>query len=72
VSYIATNDLENALADINRALTLNDRYAEAWVNHGLIFEQRNERRKAFKSYSRAANLDRDYKPARDGMSRTRS
>ena len=71
MSYLALSDSENALADINRALLINDKYAEAWTNHGLIFEQKGDKRKAFKSYSRAFNLNAKYAPAKDGMNRTR-
>ena len=72
VSYLASGDQENALSDINRALRLDDKNAEAWTNLALIQEKRGERRKAFKSYARAVALNKNYGPAREGMSRTRN
>ena len=34
-------------------------------------QEKGDRKKAFKSYSRAFSLDSSYRPAKDGMSRTR-
>ena len=64
--------MENALEDFNTALKLDDRYAEAWTNQALVYEQRGNKKRAFKSYARAVALKPDYAPAREGMSRTRS
>ena len=42
----------------------------AWTNQGLALEKLGERQKAFAAFSRAANLNPNYGPARDGMRRT--
>ena len=71
LSYIAQNDEENAFADFNMAIKLNDRVAESWANQALIYERRGEKAKAAKSYARAAQLDPNYQPAVEGLARTR-
>ena len=45
--------------------------AESWANQALVYERRGEKDKAAKSYARAVQLDPNYKPAVDGLSRTR-
>ena len=47
---------DNALDDFNTALKLDSRYAEAWTNQALVFESRGNKKRAFKSYSRAVAL----------------
>ena len=45
--------------------------AEGWANQALIYERRGEKDKAAKSYAQAVKLDPNYKPAADGLARTR-
>ena len=71
LSYLATGALDNALDDFNTALKLDPNYAEAWTNQALVYEQRGQKKRAFKSYARAAALKPSYGPAKDGMKRTR-
>jgi tetratricopeptide (TPR) repeat protein len=40
ISYVALNDDENAFADFNRAIELDQRVAESWANQALIYERR--------------------------------
>ena len=71
LSYVALNDDENAFADFNHAIQLDNKKAESWANQALIYERRGETQKAIRSYARAAQLDPNYGPARDGLSRLR-
>ncbi|MDQ1187054.1 Tfp pilus assembly protein PilF [Agrobacterium larrymoorei] len=68
---MALNDDENAFADFNHAIALDDSRAESWANQALVYERRGERDKALKSYNHAARLDPKYKPAVDGLARMR-
>ena len=70
LSYLAQGDDENAFADINTAIRLDEGLAESWANQGLVYEQRGEKAKAQRSYSRALQLDPNYGPAKEGVSRT--
>jgi len=72
LSYIATNDEENAFADFNMAIKLDGKIAESWANQALIYERRGDKQRAAKSYARAAQLDPNYKPAVEGLARTRA
>ena len=45
--------------------------AESWANQALVYERRGDKKRAPRSYSHAAQLDPNYKPARDGLARTR-
>ena len=56
----------------NTAIGLNSEVAESWANQALIYERRGDKAKASKSYARAVQLDPNYKPAADGLSRTKS
>lgn len=71
VSYVALNDDENAFADFNHAIELDDKIAESWANQALVYERRGDKARAAKSYSHAARLDPNYRPAKDGLARTR-
>lgn len=72
VSYSALNDDDNAFADFNMAIKLNDRLAESWANgEALVYEKRGDKARASKSFARAAQLDPNYRPASDGLARTR-
>jgi len=65
------NDLDNAFADFNHAIELNDKLAESWTNQALVYEARGDRARAYRSFSHAVRLDPQYKPAQDGAARTR-
>jgi Tfp pilus assembly protein PilF len=43
---------------------------KAWTNQGLALEALGDPQKAFAAFSRAANINSSYQPARDGMRRT--
>ncbi|MDP2731494.1 MAG: tetratricopeptide repeat protein, partial [Hoeflea sp.] len=60
-----------AFADFNRAVELNQRVAESWANQALIYERRGDKKRAARSYARAAQLDPKYRPAIDGLARVR-
>ena len=53
------------------AINLDGKLAESWANQALIYERRGEMNKASKSYAQALRLDPNYKPAKDGLARTR-
>ena len=71
VSYLALNDDENAFADFNMAIKLNGSVAESWANQALVYEKRGDKARAAKSFARATQLDPNYRPATDGLARTR-
>ena len=72
ISYLALQNVDDARDDINRALQLDGNRAEFWVTQGLVLEAAGESGKAYRAFSRGAQLDPKYQPARDGMSRTQS
>ena len=65
-------DDDNAFDDFNNAIKLDGTIAEGWANQALIYEHRGDKARAAKSYAKAAQLDPKYKPALDGLARTRS
>ena len=70
VSYLALNNVQDARDDINRALQLDQNRAEFWVNQGIILEAAGgEDQRVRAAYSRAAQLDPNYAPAREGLRR---
>ncbi|WP_457302717.1 tetratricopeptide repeat protein, partial [Phyllobacterium sp. P5_D12] len=71
ISYVALGDDDNAFDDFNTAIKLDGDIAEGWANQALIYEHRGDKARAAKSYARAVQLDPNYKPARDGLARTR-
>ena len=71
LSYLAQNDEDNAFADFNTAIKLDGKVAESWANQALVYERRGDKAKAAKSYQQAVRLDPNYKPAVDGLARTR-
>ena len=71
VSYLALGDDDNAFADFNNASGLDGELAESWANQAAVYERRGDKARAAKSYARAAQLDPNYKPAADGLARTR-
>ncbi len=71
MSYVALNNDDNAFADFNHAIELNDKIAESWSNQALVYERRGDKARAYKSYNHAVRLDPNYKPAIDGASRNR-
>ena len=48
------------------------RVAESWANQALVYEKRGDRKRASASYAKAVQLDPHYKPAVDGLARTRT
>ncbi|MFY8101368.1 MAG: tetratricopeptide repeat protein, partial [Allorhizobium sp.] len=72
VSHVALNDDDNAFADFNLAIELNNNIAESWANQALIYERRGDKARAAKSYAHALRLDPKYEPAKQGLARTRA
>ena len=60
----------SAVDDFNQAVKLDRDSYIAWTNEGLALEQLGEREKANAAFARAANLNQNYAPAREGMRRT--
>ncbi|EEY02286.1 tetratricopeptide repeat protein [Brucella neotomae] len=71
ISYVALGDYDNAFDDFNTAITLDQNVAESWANQALVYEHNGDKAKAANSYARAVQLDPKYKPAKDGLARTR-
>jgi Tfp pilus assembly protein PilF len=69
---VALNDDDNAFADFNHAIELNDKIAESWANQALIYERKGDKARAARSYQHAINLDPSYQPAKDGLARVRT
>jgi tetratricopeptide (TPR) repeat protein len=69
LSYLATGDAKTALEDFNEAISRDRSDPQGWINQGLALEQLGEKRKAFDSFARAANLDPRSSDARAGMKR---
>ena len=59
-----------ALDDFNEAVKRDRHSFHAWTNQGLALEQLGDRQKAFAAFARAASLNPNYQPAKDGMRRT--
>ena len=51
------SEIEGAVADFNRALSLDDRFAVAYANRGLAFLIQGKREEAERDLSRALQLD---------------
>ncbi|AHB03083.1 TPR repeat-containing protein [Brucella ceti TE28753-12] len=68
---MALGDYDNAFDDFNTAITLDQNVAESWANQALVYEHNGDKAKAANSYARAVQLDPKYKPAKDGLARTR-
>ena len=71
VSYLALGDEDNAFADFNPAIKLDEHSAEGWANQAVIFERRGDKARARKSFQQAVKLDPSYGPAVAGLDRTR-
>jgi len=71
LSYAALGDWDNAFDDFNAAIRLDSNIAESWSNQAMVYEHRGEKKKAYASYTKAVTLDPNFKPAREGQSRTR-
>ena len=70
LSYLATGDYKAALDDFNEALKRNRDSYIAWANQGLAFEKLGDRDRAFAAFAKAANMNPNYAPAKEGMRRT--
>ena len=71
VSYLALGDEDNAFADFNTAIKLDEDNAEGWANQALVYERRGDKARARKSYQQAVKLDPNYGPAVAGLDRTK-
>ncbi|MEI9901519.1 MAG: tetratricopeptide repeat protein [Hyphomicrobium sp.] len=67
LSYLATGDYKSALEDFNEAIKRDGDSYEAWTNQGLALEKLGEKRKAYAAFAHAANLNPNYRPAKEGM-----
>ena len=72
LSYLATNDEDNAFADFNTAIKLDGTIAESWANQALVYERRGEKQKAAMYYGEAVRLVPYYGPAKEGLARVRA
>src|SRR5215470_11222519 len=72
--YQSQRQHQFAIDDFSTAIALAHQQAEpqnlqAWASRGLAYERLNDKEKAAGSYARALNINKDYKPARDGFAR---
>ena len=58
-------------ADKPGGVNMYGKLAESWANQALVYERRGDKAKAAKSYQQAVRLDPNYKPAVDGLARTK-
>jgi Tfp pilus assembly protein PilF len=56
----ACKKYDRAEADLERALEIDDSFAPAYANRGLLSENRGENAQALEYYSKALQLDPDY------------
>ena len=63
VSKYQSGDNQGALADYNRAIQLNPRYALAYVNRGVIRSALRDSRGASADFDRAIEIDPNYAQA---------
>ncbi|GAA0457801.1 rhomboid family intramembrane serine protease [Alkalibacillus silvisoli] len=56
VAYIEMGELSKAEKDLHQAITLNERFSEAYYNLGVLYEQRGERNQALEYVERAMEL----------------
>lgn len=54
---------KGALDDYNRALKIQDRDPEIWLNRGHVYEKLNELKNAYSDYTKAISLDEKYEKA---------
>ena len=54
---------DEALADFNKAISLDANYGQAYANRGLIYRQTRRLDQAMADYERAISLDANYAPA---------
>lgn len=50
----------DALRDLTRALTIEDRDPEIWFTRGLVFERQNDLQRAYADYTKAIDLKEDH------------
>ena len=60
-------DLDKARIELKNVLQIDPKDAQAWFKLGNIFERKQEFRKAFGNYSKAAELDPETTLERDTM-----
>ena len=56
-------DLDQAMADFDRAVELDPAYAEPYNSRGFIFAERGDIEQAIADYGKAIEVDRDYASA---------
>jgi tetratricopeptide (TPR) repeat protein len=60
MAYDDLDDLDRALADLNKAVQLVPNYADAFNNRGEIYRKKKMFREALSDYRRATQLDRNF------------
>lgn len=63
ISNHSSGELENAIAEYDRAIALNPNYTQAYNNRGLAKGQLGDLAGAIADYNRAINLDNNYAKA---------
>src|SRR5262245_48716775 len=61
--YGQAGQYEQALADFNKAIGLDARFAQAYANRGLVYQSTNKSDLALADYHKALNLDASYAAA---------
>ena len=71
LSFLATGDYKAALEDFNEIVKRDKDSWEGWTNQGLALEKLGETQKAYAAFTRAAYLNPNHRPAKDGVQRTK-
>lgn len=67
--YFLNNKYDEAVSEFKKVLEINPVSAEAYYNIGLINESGNKLDAAKEMYSKALNIDKDYKIAREKLNK---
>jgi tetratricopeptide (TPR) repeat protein len=59
-AYKAKGDLDRAIADYNKAIEIDLRYAHAYNNRGIIYKDRGDLDRAMADYNRAIDINPQY------------
>lgn len=62
LAYYNASALDEALAELAKALKINDHYIESWLLRGDIYSIRGDKKEAIQSYSKAVSIDHNFFP----------